>query len=53
MGICQDDQFLSKGESSKSLLTKVTSKHCTNLENHVLPMLHNEECKLPLHTRFP
>lgn len=44
MGIYGDDQFLSRGESSKSLLTKVTSKYCTDLENHVLPMFPNEEC---------
>lgn len=44
MGICQDDQFLSRGEYSKSLLTKATSKYCTDLENHVLPMFHYKEC---------
>lgn len=43
MAICQDDQFLSRGESSKCLLTKVTFKYGTDIENHVLPMFHNEE----------
>lgn len=42
-GICWDDSFCPGVNLSGGLSPKVTSKFCTDLENDVSPMFHNEE----------